>query len=224
MIPDVLTRPVVGRRLVAVPSFLPLRMSSLSPSCRRSLAVVFCTTAVVWMPARVDAQESKRLAMNASVERLRDSVVSFAKKQLGKRYQLGGSTPTQGFDCSGLVKYVMSAFKLELPRTAMDQAREGLAVKKDTSRLLPGDLLTFGTTKMSPVSHVGIYVGDGRYIHASSVAGRVIESPIDRQPAPLVRVWSGARRMLVERKRPAQAAPATTLPTNAPASPKGEAS
>jgi len=159
--------------------------------------------------------------MNASVERLRDSVVSFAKKQLGKRYQLGGSTPTQGFDCSGLVKYVMSAFKLELPRTAMDQAREGMAVKKDTSRLLPGDLLTFGTTKMSPVSHVGIYVGDGRYIHASSVAGRVIESPINRPPAPLVRVWSGARRMLVDKKRPARPVPTTALPTAAPASPKG---
>jgi cell wall-associated NlpC family hydrolase len=179
------------------------------------------------MPARVDAQESKRLVMNASAERLRDSVVSFAKRQLGKRYQLGGSTPTQGFDCSGLVKYVMSAFKLELPRTAMDQAKEGTAVKKDTSRLLPGDLLTFGRTKMSPVSHVGIYVGDGRYIHASSVAGRVIESPIDRAPAPLVRVWSGARRMLVERKRRAPAttaAPTTALPTAGPTSPKGGAS
>jgi cell wall-associated NlpC family hydrolase len=177
------------------------------------------------MPAQVQAQGSKRPAVKtASPEKLRDSLVSLAKKQLGKRYQLGGSTPTQGFDCSGLVKYVMSAFKLDLPRTALDQAKEGTAVKKDTSRLLPGDLLTFGTTKMSPVSHVGIYVGDGRYIHASSVAGRVIESPIDRQPAPLVRVWSGARRMLVERKRPAQTAPAATLPTTAPASPKGDAS
>ena len=174
------------------------------------------------MPARVDAQESKRLAMNASAERLRDSVVSFAKKQLGKRYQLGGSSPTQGFDCSGLVKYVMSAFKLDLPRTATDQAKEGTPVKKDTSRLLPGDLLTFGRTKMSPVSHVGIYVGDGRYIHASSVAGRVIESPIERPPAPLVRVWSGARRMLVDRKRPPRAVPTTALPAAAPASPKGD--
>ena len=178
------------------------------------------------MPAQVDAQESKRPPMHASAERLRDSVVSFAKKQLGKRYQLGGSTPAQGFDCSGFVKYVMSAFKLDLPRTATDQAKEGMAVKKDTSRLLPGDLLTFGRTKMSPVSHIGIYVGDGRYIHASSVAGRVIESPIDRPAAPLIRVWSGARRMLVEKKRPAQPAPATALPTAAPAAPtpKGRAS
>jgi len=61
---------------------------------------------------------------------------------------------------------------------------------------MPGDLLTFGKGKKGAVSHIGIYVGDGRYVHASSVAGKVIESPIDRPFSPLIKVWRGARRVL----------------------------
>jgi cell wall-associated NlpC family hydrolase len=110
---------------------------------------------------------------------------------------LGGGSPDKGFDCSGLIQYVMGALRLNVPRTAKQQAKSGLAIKKDTSRLQPGDILTFGKGKKgTSVSHVGIYVGDGRYVHASSVAGRVIESSIDRPFSPLIKVWRGARRML----------------------------
>ena len=76
------------------------------------------------------------------------------------------------------------------------QAGVGLAVVRDTSRLLPGDLLTFSKGKKGVVSHVGIYIGDGKFIHASSVAGKVIESKIDRPSSPLIKIWRGARRML----------------------------
>jgi len=95
-----------------------------------------------------------------------------------------------------LIQYVMGALRLNVPRTAKQQAKSGLAIKRDTSRLLPGDILTFGKGKKGSVSHVGIYVGDGRYVHASSVAGHVIESSIDRPFSPLIKVWRGARRML----------------------------
>ena len=61
---------------------------------------------------------------------------------------------------------------------------------------MPGDLLTFGKGKKGAVSHIGIYVGDGRYVHASSVAGKVIESPLDRPFSPLIKVWRGVRRVL----------------------------
>src|SRR3954463_1006831 len=90
----------------------------------------------------------------------------------------------------------MTALNVKLPRTAKQQAKQGLAITRDTSRLLPGDLLTFGKGKKGTVSHVGIYVGDGRYVHASSVAGKVIESAIDRPFSPLIKVWRGARRVL----------------------------
>lgn len=135
-------------------------------------------------------------AYSNSALMLRDSVVAVARAQIGTRYRLGGGSPEKGFDCSGLIQYVMSAFQLNIPRTAKQQAKSGLAIKRDTSHLLPGDILTFGKGKKGSVSHVGIYVGDGRYVHASSVAGRVIESSIDRPFSPLIKVWRGARRIL----------------------------
>jgi cell wall-associated NlpC family hydrolase len=68
-------------------------------------------------------------------------------------------------------------------------------VVRDTTRLRPGDLLTFGKGKRG-VSHIGIYVGNGRYIHASSGAGQVIESDIGRSESSLVRAWRGVRRVV----------------------------
>ena len=81
-----------------------------------------------------------------------------------------------------------------LPRMAEQQAKVGLAIVRDTSRLLPGDLLTFAKSKKG-ISHVGIYIGEGKFIHASSKAGKVIESPLDRPASPLIKVWRGARRL-----------------------------
>lgn len=171
--------------------------STSTNRCSHS-ALVLCTVALLSLPAAAArAQETKPFAaFSASAVSLRDSVVQMAKAQVGTRYRTGGTTPEKGFDCSGLVKYVMAALNKQVPRTAKQQAKEGLAVTKDTSRLLPGDLLTFGKTKKSAVSHVGIYIGDGRYIHASSKAGKVIESAIDRPFSPLIKVWRGARRLL----------------------------
>lgn len=128
---------------------------------------------------------------------VRDSLVAMARAQIGTRYIRGGEVPDRGFDCSGLVQYVMATLRVELPRTAAQQSRAGLAIGRDTSRLRPGDLLTFGKTKRS-ASHVGIYVGSGRYVHASSVAGRVIESDIDRPYSPLIKRWNDARRVIAE--------------------------
>jgi cell wall-associated NlpC family hydrolase len=134
---------------------------------------------------------------SASMESLRDSiVVSVVRNQIGTRYVFGGTSPKNGFDCSGLVKYVMAALHVALPRTAAQQARAGLALGRDTTRLRPGDLLTFSRTGDGSVSHIGIYIGNGRYVHASSVAGRVIESPLDRPASPLIRKWRGSRRVV----------------------------
>jgi cell wall-associated NlpC family hydrolase len=169
-------------------------MSPFAASRRRSLVVVILATAAACTPT--EGQKRPLTVISKPTVNLRDSVVLMAKAQLGRRYQLGGETPKEGFDCSGLVKYVMAALNLDLPRTADLQSKQGLSIKRDTSRLLPGDLLTFGKTSKSDVSHIGIYVGSGRYIHASSVAGRVIESPINRPPAPAIKIWRGARRML----------------------------
>jgi cell wall-associated NlpC family hydrolase len=134
-------------------------------------------------------------SMNASVASLRDSIVALARQQIGKRYVLGGASPSRGFDCSGLVQYLAAALKLDVPRTAAEQARAGQAVSKDPSRLRPGDLLTFGTGKRA--SHIGIYVGDGKFIHASTAAGRVVESRVDRKGRG-IKPWRGVRRLLAD--------------------------
>ena len=131
-----------------------------------------------------------------SVHNLRDSLVTVARAQIGARYVLGGTSPDGGFDCSGLVRYVMGALKVELPRTAAQQARVGDEVSPDPQRLRPGDLLTFGRRGSRRVSHIGIYVGNGRYIHASSAAGRVIESDLSRTGSPLIKAWRGVRRLV----------------------------
>lgn len=130
-----------------------------------------------------------------SVHTFRDSLVTVAKAQIGTKYVHGGTTPN-GFDCSGLVKYVMAALRVDLPRTAAQQARIGDEISRDETRLRPGDLLTFGKRGRTGVSHIGIYVGQGRYIHASSVAGRVIESDLNRTGSPLIRAWRGVRRIV----------------------------
>jgi cell wall-associated NlpC family hydrolase len=128
---------------------------------------------------------------------MRDSIVVVARSQIGTRYRFGGTSPTSGFDCSGFVRYVLGALKLALPRTAAEQAAFGATVPKDTTRLRPGDLLTFG--RGGRVTHIGIYVGDGRYVHASPTAGRVIETSLARSESPLVKIWRGGRRLLAER-------------------------
>lgn len=134
--------------------------------------------------------------LSLSARGLRDSIlVSVARTAVGTRYVRGGQSFEGGFDCSGLVRYVMAALHVPVPRTAAQQAATGLALQRDTTRLRPGDLLTFGHSPRS-VTHIGIYLGNGRYVHASSVAGQVIESPIDRPRSPLIKPWRGSRRIL----------------------------
>jgi cell wall-associated NlpC family hydrolase len=134
-------------------------------------------------------------ALGRSALSLRDSLVATARAQLGRRYVLGGETPSRGFDCSGLVRYIVSALNVSLPRTAAQQARIGDAIPADTSRLLPGDLVTFGRGKR--ISHIGIYVGNGRFIHASVKAGRVIETDLTHPAAAGIKSWRGARRLVI---------------------------
>ena len=154
--------------------------------------------AIAQSAARREGTEPRRpfTAWSESVHSFRDSLVTVARAQIGTKYVLGGTTPN-GFDCSGLVRYVMAALKVELPRTAAQQAQTGLEIDRDRSNLRPGDLLTFGKKGKTGVSHIGIYVGNGRYIHASSVAGRVIESDLSRTGSPLIKAWRGVRRMVI---------------------------
>jgi len=153
--------------------------------------------------------EAPFAAMSDAALAMRDSIVAIARAQIGHRYRYGGESPKHGFDCSGLVRYVMSILDVQLPRTARQQGALGLAIARDTSELLPGDLLTFSKGKRG-VSHIAIYVGNGRYVHASKKAGKVIETSIDRTHSPLYRMWNGGRRIVPADDGAAGLAPATS--------------
>jgi len=164
---------------------------------RRLLVPICLAAALVAGASHAGAQtiESKKpfAAFSASASGLRDSIVAMARGQIGTRYKLGGTSPNRALDCSGLVKYVMSALDVMLPRTARQQATVGQEVPKDLAALKPGDLLTFGRGKK--ISHIGIYVGDGRMVHASTSQRRVIETKLTAR-SPLIRQWKGVRRLV----------------------------
>lgn len=108
-----------------------------------------------------------------STSSIQQQIVADAKKLLGTPYVWGGSTP-KGFDCSGFVQYVMNMNGISLPRTTTEQYTVGTYVAK--SDLQPGDLVFLQNTYRAGISHVGIYVGDGKMIHASSSKGVVTSS------------------------------------------------
>lgn len=93
---------------------------------------------------------------------------------IGVKYQYGGST-TSGFDCSGFTGYVFAKMGLDLSRRSVDQASQGEKVAK--ADLKAGDLVFFDTTGKNngSISHVGIYVGDGKFAHASTRIGVTID-------------------------------------------------
>ncbi len=113
-----------------------------------------------------------------------------AKQYLGVPYLWGGSTPA-GFDCSGFTQYVLRQHGIHINRTTDTQYKNGTYV--DRSQLQPGDLVFFQNTYRPGISHVGIYMGDGDFIHASSSHGVVISSMDNTYWANR---YYGARRVL----------------------------
>ena len=120
------------------------------------------------------------------------SIVATAKQLMGIRYVWGGTT-TRGFDCSGFVQYVYKQYGITLNRTANAQMSNGYYVSADN--LQPGDLVFFfGTYATSGASHVGIYIGNGQFIHSSSGSGCVVIS--DLWSGYYSSHYYGARRVL----------------------------
>lgn len=96
---------------------------------------------------------------------------------LGTPYRWGGTSPDKGFDCSGLVGYVFrNALGIELPRVSREMAKRGQLIS-DRAALTEGDLVFFG--RRGRVDHVGIYLGEGRFVHAPSTGKDVMVSDLD---------------------------------------------
>ncbi|MHB8074161.1 C40 family peptidase [Desulfosporosinus fructosivorans] len=99
------------------------------------------------------------------------AIIATGKQYIGVKYLYGGTTPS-GFDCSGFVQYVFAKNGINLPRVSRDQYKVGTSVS--FSNLKPGDLVFFSLAKNGVVDHVGIYVGNGQFINASSSKGVTI--------------------------------------------------
>lgn len=106
---------------------------------------------------------------SASVNSIRQEIIAYAEQFIGCPYVWGGSGP-KSFDCSGYTQYVMKQFGYSLIHGATSQSKSGVAVSCD--ELLPGDLVFFHTFDSSYyITHVGIYAGNGQFLHASSSKG-----------------------------------------------------
>ena len=99
-------------------------------------------------------------------------VVEIAFQAIGTPYQWGG-TDANGFDCSGLIRYAYGQLGIELPRISRDQLRMGSPVELQVGALQPGDVLGFSAVVGGEATHVGLYVGDGEFIHSSTRGVRV---------------------------------------------------
>jgi cell wall-associated NlpC family hydrolase len=121
---------------------------------------------------------------------LREELVRTAKSFIGVPYKWGGVSEEKGFDCSGLAMAVYKLNGLNLPRTSCQQYDAGVYVERD--KLVKGDLVFFNTTGGKNVSHVGIYVGANRFIHAPG-SGKVVKMST-LESRYFSRRYSGARK------------------------------
>lgn len=131
--------------------------------------------------------------VSAGEKSLRQQVVDFALQYVGYSYVYGGQSPSTGFDCSGFVYYVFHNFGYNVTRTASSQyASDGVSISK--AELQPGDLVFFSSNGGYSVTHVGIYIGNNQFVHASTPRAGLIISSLDSDY--YLKVWHGAKRVL----------------------------
>ena len=141
-------------------------------------------------PVSVSALKKSNNYIAGNTSSKADKIVATAKKYIGVPYVWGGESP-KGFDCSGYVQYVFKMHGISLNRTTETQYKHGSYVSK--SNLKPGDLVFFQNTYRAGISHVGIYIGSGQFIHASSSKGVTISN---LSSSYYTSHYYGARRIL----------------------------
>ncbi|MGH7703775.1 MAG: C40 family peptidase, partial [Gemmatimonadales bacterium] len=126
---------------------------------------------------------------------LLSAVVQTATSVMGTPYRWGGEG-ANGFDCSGLIQYAYRQHGVMLPRRGVDQAREGRGIDRSLDALIPGDILTFSQDN-DRVTHVGLYLGDGKFIHSATGGVQLsVLSPDDTYGRWWWNRWVGARRII----------------------------
>ena len=137
------------------------------------LALAACTSAP---PTPEKPPSSSSPTLSSEYSEKGQEVAIFALGLIDTGYRFGGKNPEAGLDCSGMVSYIYGkSAGVQLLGSARDMARKGRSVARASLR--PGDLVFFNT-RNAPFSHVGIYIGDDRFIHAPSTNGRVRIDPL----------------------------------------------
>jgi cell wall-associated NlpC family hydrolase len=157
-------------------------MRPMKTLLQRSLPVLLAATAAVTGCAGAPQQPARETAEPVAVApgetpklSLGGAIAELAMGMVGARYRDGGTAPTEGFDCSGLVFYAYSQAGFRVPRTSREQFRAARKIALDEAGA--GDLMFF--QDQAKLSHVGIYLGDGMFVHAPAAGERVAIASID---------------------------------------------
>lgn len=157
-------------KLLHIPHFLCILFAFASAACSANPAAPARNDLVLERQLQTSAASTQDIDEASWPERAREILVN-ALSLTGVRYQYGGKSPESGFDCSGFVRYVyQQAANLSLPHSARAISQLGKTIPKN--ELQPGDLVFFNTLR-STFSHVGIYLGNNRFIHSPSSGGGV---------------------------------------------------
>ena len=145
------------------------------------------------IPAASAVSNGKTYTISTSI----DDLIAYAKSFLGVPYVYGGTSP-KGFDCSGYTMYIFKHFGISLPHSATSQLGHGIPVTRE--ELQPGDLVFFRDTNYSTkaASHVGIYIGNSQFIHATSSRGGKYVDIDSLNEAYHSRVFTVGRRLIVQ--------------------------
>lgn len=161
----------------------------LAQSAEQELSVITAPTTTANTFTSVASQLAS--SMSSTVVGGTETLIDNAMQLIGVRYRWGGNTPQSGLDCSGFVRYVFNdTFGFLLPRKSAQMSKVGMEIGKEELR--PGDLVFFNTMRHA-FSHVGIYVGDNKFIHAPS-RGKSIRVD-DMTKVYWEKRYNGARRM-----------------------------
>ncbi|NLV16507.1 MAG: hypothetical protein GXY50_04760 [Syntrophomonadaceae bacterium] len=181
-----------GNSVTSLPTVTPVQTPEVNADSSTSNAEKLAATAVPVVSRdsgtdRLEAAAAPEVSRGSSTARL---IISTAYKYIGTPYCYGGRS-VKGFDCSGFVGFVFEQCGIELLRSSREQATQGVHVdKKD---LIPADLVFFKTGGSSRINHVGIYIGDSRFIHSSTTKGITITSLNETY---YLNSYYGARRIL----------------------------
>lgn len=156
---------------------------------QRSVAFVMVLLCLAWQTGARAEDDS----LSDRLVKATQPILHYAMNLLGAPYKFGGSDPDKGVDCSGYVRHVYKqAADIELPRSAKAISEKGQKV--EDADLKPGDLVFFNTMRKA-FSHVGIYAGDDKFVHAtSSRTGSVMVS--DMKEGYWAKRYNGARRVI----------------------------